>query len=270
MAWVRLEDDFYDNDKFEYVGPLGVALYVAALAYCNRNLTDGVIPRSKLRSLLDFEGIAIETAESSFEVNATPLVIQTMLDTGLLHEAGHDCEACPQPDLRKYVIHDYLRYQPSRERVERERKGSRERMAKSRRNRGEGSEDVAAQQGSNDEGSSPAPNPNPKPEGSKEPSGGAPRQRGTRLPDIFPITEAMRDWGREHAPDVDAAREHEKFRDYWRSVSGQKGVKRDWTATWRVWMRKAQEDAERRRPPAPTPRKPEDNPFNLPESWLEA
>ena len=53
----------------------------------------------------------------------------------------------------------------------------------------------------------------------------------------------MREWGREHAPDVDASREHEKFCDYWRGVSGQRGVKVDWIATWRNWMRKAQDDA---------------------------
>lgn len=67
-------------------------------------------------------------------------------------------------------------------------------------------------------------------------------KRGSRLPDIFPITEQMREWGRENCPGLDASREHEKFCDYWRGVSGQRGVKVDWVATWRNWMRRAHED----------------------------
>lgn len=31
--------------------------------------------------------------------------------------------------------------------------------------------------------------------------------------------------------------ELEKFRDYWKGIAGQKGVKRDWDATWRNWLR---------------------------------
>jgi hypothetical protein len=69
------------------------------------------------------------------------------------------------------------------------------------------------------------------------------RKRGTRLPDIFPVTDEMREWARKNAPDV-APTEHEKFCDYWRGVAGQRGVKLDWIATWRNWMRRAQDDAE--------------------------
>lgn len=34
-----------------------------------------------------------------------------------------------------------------------------------------------------------------------------------------------------------------KFRDYWASQPGQKGVKADWQATWRNWVRRAAESA---------------------------
>jgi hypothetical protein len=40
-----------------------------------------------------------------------------------------------------------------------------------------------------------------------------------------------------------AAAELEKFRDYWAAQPGQKGVKTDWTATWRNWLRRKAEDA---------------------------
>ena len=39
-----------------------------------------------------------------------------------------------------------------------------------------------------------------------------------------------------------AAAELEKFRDYWAALPGQKGVKTDWTATWRNWLRRKAED----------------------------
>lgn len=40
-----------------------------------------------------------------------------------------------------------------------------------------------------------------------------------------------------------AAKELDRFRDYWASQPGQKGVKTDWLATWRNWVRKAAETA---------------------------
>lgn len=43
--------------------------------------------------------------------------------------------------------------------------------------------------------------------------------------------EARR-WPAEHVRLV-----AEKFRDHWLSASGQKGVKLDWEATWRNWVR---------------------------------
>jgi hypothetical protein len=50
----------------------------------------------------------------------------------------------------------------------------------------------------------------------------------------------MVDWAREKAPNVGRA-DHEAFCDYWRAQPGQRGVKVDWPATWRNWMRREQE-----------------------------
>lgn len=52
--------------------------------------------------------------------------------------------------------------------------------------------------------------------------------RGTRLPS---------DWQpKEHRERSD---ELAKFRDYWTAIPGSKGVKLDWDATWRNWIRNA-------------------------------
>jgi len=63
------------------------------------------------------------------------------------------------------------------------------------------------------------------------------RARGQRLPDDFEpdISQAIH-LGLSGA---DARREAERFKDYYRSQPGQRGIKTDWPATWRNWCRKA-------------------------------
>jgi len=59
--------------------------------------------------------------------------------------------------------------------------------------------------------------------------------RGSRLPDDFePDFQFAVDAGIQNTLEEAA-----KFRDYWRSMPGQKGVKLDWPATWRNWCRNA-------------------------------
>jgi len=115
MPWVKLDEDFASHPKVLEAGPLGVALQVAALCYCNRHLTDGHISRPAARSLLDFEGIAVVDGMRGDDVDAD-YVIGCVLMAGLWHGAGHDCPTC-SPVERGYIIHDYLEQQPSREDV---------------------------------------------------------------------------------------------------------------------------------------------------------
>ena len=68
----------------------------------------------------------------------------------------------------------------------------------------------------------------------------APRKR---CPEDFRVTEELRAWASQQAPDVDLDRETESFRD-WEF----KTAKVDWPATWRTWMRKAQVDAKPKGP----------------------
>ena len=55
--------------------------------------------------------------------------------------------------------------------------------------------------------------------------------RGTRLP---------QDWEPKEEDGLNEV-ELAKFRDYWIAVAGQKGVKRDWDATWRNWLRNSKQ-----------------------------
>ena len=70
-----------------------------------------------------------------------------------------------------------------------------------------------------------------------------PAARGSRLPaDWFPDRD-----GRQLAIDLlgqaSADSEFQKFSDYWLSQPGARGVKADWQATWRNWVRRASENA---------------------------
>jgi len=71
------------------------------------------------------------------------------------------------------------------------------------------------------------------------------RKRGTRFNDSEHRGIVPDDWlawaQDEGMPLAAAKREAAKFTDYWASVPGQRGVKLNWLATWRNWIRRAME-----------------------------
>jgi hypothetical protein len=68
-----------------------------------------------------------------------------------------------------------------------------------------------------------------------------PRKRSTRLPEGWTPSDDMVAQMRTECPNVNQQSEYRKFVDYWRAQPGQKGVKADWEATYRNWIRKAAE-----------------------------
>jgi hypothetical protein len=94
MAWVRIDDGFYQHPKVLKVGPLGLALQVAALCYANRHLTDGFIPAEIVPLLMAGAG----------------KVAPRMVEAGLWDRAAGG-----------YQIHDYEAYQMLRSQVLSER-----------------------------------------------------------------------------------------------------------------------------------------------------
>lgn len=93
----------------------------------------------------------------------------------------------------------------------------------------------------------------------KETPIGVSKKIGTRLPDDWMPDEVFA--RQEGLSATDVHREAEKFRDHWRGQSGQRGVKRDWAATWRNWVRNS---VERRKRPEPI-RRPVSDWRNEPE-----
>jgi hypothetical protein len=66
--------------------------------------------------------------------------------------------------------------------------------------------------------------------------------RGTRIaPDWKPSEADMATGKQEGLSDKEIDREAARFRDYWTGRAGSGGVKLDWSATWRNWVRTAAE-----------------------------
>ena len=61
--------------------------------------------------------------------------------------------------------------------------------------------------------------------------------RGSRLPADWKPDAELAEWSKSERPDLNLRKVLEEFRDYWTSVAGSKGVKLNWDATWRNWVR---------------------------------
>jgi len=62
-------------------------------------------------------------------------------------------------------------------------------------------------------------------------------QRASRLPQDWQPNDRMLAFCENERPDLNPIEVAATFRDYWHSQAGQKGVKADWEATWRNWVR---------------------------------
>lgn len=149
-----------------------------------------------------------------------------------------------------YAFHDWGDYQPTRAENDTRREAERKRKEDWRRRKAEKSgqshADVPPGQtgdGRGTDGNVPSipTRPDPTRPSNPSPDGEGARKRATRIPEPFLVTHDMRDWAAENTPDVDVDAATRKFVDYWRAESGAKAAKRDWTATWRNWLRREAE-----------------------------
>jgi uncharacterized protein YdaU (DUF1376 family) len=60
---------------------------------------------------------------------------------------------------------------------------------------------------------------------------------GSRLAQDWVLLKTWGEWAQKERPDIDVRKVAEQFKDHWIAQSGQKGVKLDWQATWRNWVR---------------------------------
>lgn len=114
MTWVKLDDRITEHPKVIETGPFGLALFVASIAYCNRNLTDGFVPRSAMATMLPTQWVDLDdviwtaAAHSGHRGEDFDCLAfaEVLVDAALFDKAPAG-----------FWIHDYLDYQPSKDEV---------------------------------------------------------------------------------------------------------------------------------------------------------
>jgi hypothetical protein len=122
VSWSKLDDNFPDHPKVVRLGvlrPLAGWLFVCGLAYCARYLTDGFIPRERLPLLMSVEHLSVATGgvrglASVGEDVTVEMLAARLVEVGLWHHRDDG-----------FQVHDYLEYNPSRQKVLDERKRKR-------------------------------------------------------------------------------------------------------------------------------------------------
>lgn len=110
MPWAKFDDDLLTNPKFMTVGAEAKLLYMSSIVHCAKALTDGMVQQRVALSIARLVGI------SDFATASEELVDAELWE---ITDGG-------------WQIHDYLEYNPSREKVLAERDEARERMSKVR------------------------------------------------------------------------------------------------------------------------------------------
>jgi hypothetical protein len=210
VPWFKVDDGFHGHPKVMDLSLAAVGLWSLAGSWCAKYLTDGYVPSKTLPRLGGSPAEAME------------------LQGADLWEAAEG----------GWQFKDWSDYQPTKEEVEAERAAARARMKKVRAAKkgvgsGEQKENVAGSDGEVPIAPSQSPSPpDPLPNGSV-----SPQKRGTRIPDPFVLTTAMRQWAATEVPAIDVDRATKQFVDYWRAASGRTATKKDWVAAWRFWLR---------------------------------
>lgn len=113
MAWIRLSDDYINDEKIDALSDGAFRLWHEGMAYCRRQQTDGSIPFTILRRLRSF-------TKSREKQLATPVRDGQAPLWELVPAMG-------------YRVHNYLNWNLSKEEETNERTGAAARMRKFRR-----------------------------------------------------------------------------------------------------------------------------------------
>ena len=113
MTWFKVDDQWLRHPKTQALSKDGKLLWLAGGLHCAAHLTDGVILKTSLRLI-------------AAEADVKPTTVAELIAVGLWHEESD-----------RYIVHQWLDYQPSREQVEGDRAKARERMKNKRSSSGE-------------------------------------------------------------------------------------------------------------------------------------
>lgn len=139
MPWTKIDDDFLTNAKVTRLSDAAFRAYALSMVFCSKNLTDGIVDTGSARSF-------------GWTKRAKELVASGVWE---VTDGG-------------WMVHDYLVYNPTREKVLKERADAAARVAKYRAGNGDGSQvgnavtDVDTNECSNTPSPIPIPDPVPR------------------------------------------------------------------------------------------------------------
>ena len=107
MPWAKFDDRYPWHRKVRGLSDAAFRMDVSAVCWCSENLTDGVIEAEFLTLVSDVRNPRKVAAE--------------LVRSGRWHDDDHDCGACPALPTGAHIVHDYLDYNPTREKVEKDR-----------------------------------------------------------------------------------------------------------------------------------------------------
>lgn len=139
MTWAKVDDGFWCHPKVTGLPLEAIGVWTLALSWCANNLTDGAIPRA-LAKRMDWP----------------PAAVDELVAEGLWDETD-----------RGWSVHNYLRFNPSKEEVSALRDSGRKRASQSRDRRGKTSTYSSAERSQNvrpPPGVRPPPDPDPRSE----------------------------------------------------------------------------------------------------------
>ena len=215
MPWFKVDDNFVVSRKVFAIPRadrlLAIGLWTYAGNHAARLLTNGHIPKD----ILD-------------EIEPPTQIVETLIRVGLW-DVDSDGE---------YWFHDWGDYQPSAQAYIEKQAAIREKRSQ------DGKLGAAKRWGNRNLGNpngvpigkglgsdSPEPEPEPEPRD---------KYRGSRITEGFEVTESMFDWFEKQSFTIDLDEETSKFVDHYLAAPGDKGIRADWIATWRSWMKRAQ------------------------------
>jgi hypothetical protein len=112
MPWIRLSDDYFDDEKIRALSDGAFRLWHEGLAFSRRNQTDGLIPFPNMRCFQAWNKGREKQLATPYREGVAPL-------WELIPAMG-------------YKIHNYLRWNQSKDDEKKDRTGARERMRKLR------------------------------------------------------------------------------------------------------------------------------------------
>lgn len=209
-TYAKIEHSLYDNPKIVGLSCEAFRAYVEGILYSGKNLTDGFLDER---------------------------IVYRMWGTDVAEELTANDPVNPswQRVEGGWLIYGFTERQNTKEHVEGVKKKRKEavekRWADAKAKQNSNTADTKAIQNEYKTDTKAIPDTDTDTDTNKE------LKRGTRLPKPFVLTSEMINWAVEKYPLVDFNLQTEAFIDYWTAQPGQKGVKSDWVATWRNWIR---------------------------------